>query len=90
MKSREPIIEAHAGSPRAPTLSLRTLLSPAIATSVGWEKVGDTKAAGRLGERLAPPLVFEVPGEGLREIEGGLETTSGHENAWSMQRVQRQ
>ena len=35
-------------------------------------------------------LMFEVPGEGLREVEGGLETTSGKEKAWSMQRVQRQ
>ena len=35
-------------------------------------------------------LIFEVPGEGLREIEGGLETPSGQEKAWKMQRVARQ
>ena len=35
-------------------------------------------------------LIFEVPGEGLREIAGGLETPSGTEKAWKMQRVTRQ
>ena len=35
-------------------------------------------------------LIFEVPGEGLREIAGGLETPSGTEKAWKMQLVTRQ
>ena len=35
-------------------------------------------------------LIFEVPGEGLRPIAGGLETPSGTEKAWKMQRVTRQ
>ena len=35
-------------------------------------------------------LIFEVPGEGLREVEGGIETTEGPEKAWKMQPVTRQ
>ena len=35
-------------------------------------------------------LIFEVPGEGLRPVAGGLETPSGVERAWKMQRVTRQ
>ena len=34
-------------------------------------------------------IIFEVEGEGLRKVEGGLETPSGIEPSWEMRRVTR-
>jgi len=35
-------------------------------------------------DKAAIALIFELPGEVLRPIEGGIETTTGHFDAWHL------
>ena len=46
--------------------------------------------ANKSADKAFINLIFEVDGEGLREVEGGLETTDGSERAWKMKLVSRQ
>ena len=46
--------------------------------------------SNKVADKAFINLIFEVEGEGLRKVEGGLETPSGIEPSWEMRRVTRQ